>query len=297
MDFLRTILGLSLCAHLSAGFCEPTAPPNTGIVFVHGTNDHRVDADGGYWKKDFIKNIARGLADPNNYLIVKCDFSQYMWDEEAAGCVARQTLEYIENNQVDSIIMYTHSDGANVLRFILSNPTYDERFYKIVPHIKRIIAIAPSSGGTALADQAISGSVFSESLSWLLGYRTDSVKQQREGDMAIYNDTILAGTAGRVSLIRPFLNIVGTDVVASPFTSSSYCNGYLLNAALKVTKLYLDSCADGFLSCRSQTAAGTTWFYDKEKTLHQNTLSHNQSRHTCSGLGQILVDDLISEGA
>ncbi|STY83188.1 Uncharacterised protein [Legionella quateirensis] len=87
------------------------------------------------------------------------------------------------------------------------------------------------------------------------------------------------------------------DVYASPFSTSSYCNGYLQNSGLKITKLYLDTCADGFLNCTSQLAAGELWFYDRDKTEDNAPLSHNQSRHSCFGFDQILISALSTEGA
>jgi hypothetical protein len=148
-----------------------------------------------------------------------------------------------------------------------------------------------------LADEVLGGGVFETSLAWLLGYLSDAVKQQRVGDMLIFNEELLLGGKGRPSLSTPFKVIVGTDVYASPFSSSSYCNGYLLNSGLKIAKLYLDSCADGFLNCSSQTSAGELWFYDTEKTENGIPLSHNQSRHSCFGLEQILISALATEGA
>ena len=94
----------------------------------------------------------------------------------------------------------------------------------------------------------------------------------------------------------PFRAVIGTAVTASPINANSYCNGYFLNSALKFTKLYLDECSDGFLNCHSQATAGDVWFYDKDKTIDQATLSHNQSRHACAGLDTILRQDLASQG-
>ena len=162
--------------------------------------------------------------------------------------------------------------------------------------IRQVIALAPSSGGTILADEVTNGGIFQTSLGWLLGYSSDAIKQQRIGDMILYNQELLFGGKHRPSLPVPFQVVVGTDVTASPISSASYCNGYLLNSGLKITRLYLNSCSDGLLNCNSQKAAGTLWFYDKDKTEDMNTLSHNQSRHSCFGLDKILASVLTSEG-
>lgn len=270
-----------------------------GLALVHGTSDHRTDADGSYWKRSFIDYLSASLPNKDNYLVVACDYSHYMWTEAAAGCTADQLLHFIHEKNIDRLIVYTHSNGGNVIRWMLSHPTYDARFYELSQVISQVIAIAPSSGGTILAEEAINGTVFEEAVGWLLGYRTPSVKQQRQADMAAFNETILQGARDRLELPVPFRVIIGSDISASPISSASYCNGYFLNLGLKITKLYLEACADGFLNCTSQATAGEIWFVDKDRTQNKLALSHNQSRHNCFGLEQILRQDLqdtISKG-
>ncbi|MDP1603923.1 MAG: hypothetical protein Q8M03_11735 [Legionella sp.] len=295
MDLRRYTLSVLMVVFSFFNFAFASAE-NFGIALVHGTNDHRIDAEGGYWKKEFITLLTNSLPNPDNHVVVACDYSQSMWHEDAAGCTADQLLTFIDNKKITKLVVYTHSDGANIIRWILSNPTYDPRFLELGKKIINVVAISPSSGGTPLADEATDGSILFEAIGWLIGYRNDSVLQQRVGDMALYNDELLLGTPGRPSLPVPFRVIVSSDVTASPFSSASYCNGYTLNAGLKIAKLYLESCADGFLNCRSQNIAGTTWFYDIERTQDRTPLSHNQSRHNCFGLETILKNDLVELG-
>lgn len=297
MDFKRILIPLFLFLFSTLIYALPEPNYNLGIAFVHGTNDHREDAYGGYWKTDFIQNIVQALPNPENYYVVHCDFSKYMWDEEAAGCTVNQLLQFIADKKISTLTVYTHSNGANVIRWILSNPTYDSRYLRLKNKINQVIALAPSSGGTPLADALLNGGIFESNLSWLLGYTGDAVKQQRVGDMYIYNEEILFGTKNRPSLPKPFKTVIGTDVTASPFSSASYCNGYWLNSGLKLAKLYLDNCADGFLNCSSQAMAGKVWFYDTDKLEDNLATSHNQSRHSCFGLDKILITALDSEGA
>ncbi|CAM4488155.1 MAG: hypothetical protein LEGION0403_FIIPPAGN_00404 [Legionella sp.] len=293
MDFKRVLI-----AFLLAVFSTLTqADDNSGIAFVHGTGDHREDAYGDYWKIDFIDSVTQGLANPENYVVTHCNYTNYMWDETAGECTVDQLLKFIHDKNISKITVYTHSNGANVLRWILSNPTYNSRYMELKKHIGKVVALAPSSTGTPLADLALSGHVISSSLSWILGLHGDAIKQQRVGDMRIYNQELLLGTQGRPSLPVAFNPIIGTDVIASPLSSASYCNGYLLNSGLKITKLYLDKCSDGFLNCSSQEAAGTVWFYDKDHLENNWTLSHNQSRHSCFGLDKILISALATKGA
>ena len=296
MDLQRVLIALVLFLFSTLIQALPMPDSNPGIAFIHGTRDHREDAIGGYWKADFIQSVAQGLARPENHYVVHCDFGQYMWHEDAAMCTAEQLLDFINNKNITSLTIYSHSDGGNIIRWILSNPTFDRRFLDLKSKIKQVIAIAPSSGGTPLADEVLNGGVFETSLAWLLGYISDAVRQQRVGDMLIFNEELLLGTIGRPSLPLPFRVIVGTDVSASPFSSASYCNGYLSNTGLKLAKIYLDKCADGFLNCSSQKLAGDIWFHDIDKTENKLPLNHNQSRHSCFGLEQILISALASEG-
>jgi len=296
MDFQRILTILFLFIFSSIIQANPKTPNNQGLAFVHGTKDHREDAYGGYWKTDFIQKVVAGMKNPDNYYVVHCDFSRYMWHEDAANCVADQLLQFIADKNITSLTIYAHSDGANVMRWILSNPTYDQRYLLLKKKIKEVIAAAPSSGGTQLADEVLNGGVIESSLAWIFGYISEAVKQQRVGDMLIYNDELLLGSKGRPSLSIPFKVIVGTDVFASPFSGGSYCNGFMLNSGLKVTKLYLDDCADGFVNCSSQIQAGEVWFRDIDKTENNVPLSHNQSRHSCFGLDQIIISALTKEG-
>lgn len=297
MDFFhRSLITFFLFLFATLIQATPEPQPNRGIAFVHGTKDHREDAYGHYWKVEFIQSVAQALPNPENYFVVHCDFSKYMWHQDAATCVAEQLQEFITDKKITALTVYTHSDGANIIRWILSNPTYDSRYLILKRKINQVIALAPSSGGTPLADEVLNGGVFETSLAWVLGYLTDAVKQQRVGDMLIYNEELLLGSKGRPSLSIPFKVIVGTDVLASPFSSNSYCNGYLLNSGLKLAKLYLDKCSDGFLNCSSQALAGDVWFYDIDKTENKAPLSHNQSRHSCMGLESILINALATEG-
>ncbi len=292
MKFPRILITFFLLSFFTAIH----AVENPGIAFVHGTSDHREDAYGGYWKTDFIETIAQGLPNPENYFVVHCDYSKYMWAQEAGDCTASQLLNFIDEKKLSSLIVFTHSNGGNVMRWILSNPTYSNDYMALKDKVKRVIALTPSSMGTPIADLILSSDVLGTNLSWLVGYQSDAVKQQRTSDMHVYNEELLLGTRDRPSLPKPFYVVVGTDVIASPFSDFSYCNGFPINSFLKITQLYLDSCSDGFLNCSSQKSAGTVWFYDKNKLPNKLTLSHNQSRHACFGLEKILIHAITAEG-
>lgn len=266
-----------------------SAIANTGVAFVHGTGN-QTDAYDNYWQAGMVNSVIEGLANPSNYLVVNCDFTQYMWTSGAAGCLASQLYGFITAHRIDDLVVITHSDGGNVMRWILSNPTYDSRYPTIINAIRWVDAIAPSSAGTPLANAVIAGNVFESSLGWLLGYQNDAVRQQQTSWMAYYNANYLYGTSGRPALPVGFWDVVGTNVAASPFDPDSYCGGYTLNVGLKITQAWLASCSDGFIECTSAAAAGQVWFYDQDAL--GKTLSHNQSRRQCFGLDVQLRNDL-----
>lgn len=283
------VLGLAMAMALASGAVH--AADVVGVAFVHGTGE-QTDAQAAYWQPGIIDSVRSGLPDASNYLVVNCDFTQLMWHPDAAGCLAAQLGGFIESNGITRLRVITHSHGGNMMRWILSNPTFDSRYPQVIRTIDRVVALAPSSAGTPLADAVIAGSTFEVALGWLLGYASDAVRQQQVADMAGYNAQQLYGTAGRPSLPTLFQPVVGSDVEVNPMDSDSYCGGYALNLGLQVTRAWLDGCSDGFLECSSQRAAGTPWFTDIERTQGAEPLSHNQSRRACFGLDTILRNAL-----
>jgi pimeloyl-ACP methyl ester carboxylesterase len=276
---------------LALSVVASVAQATTGVALVHGTGN-QTDAATNYWQADMVAGVRSGLSDSNNLLVVNCDFTQYMWDNRAAGCLAQQLTDFINARNIDKLIIITHSNGGNVMRWILSNPTYDARYPNIISRIVRVDAIAPSSAGTPLADAVINGNVFESALGWLLGYQNDAVRQQQTGSMATYNQQNLLGTAGRPSLPTPFRDAYGSDVAAAVWNSDAYCGGYAQSVGLAITQNWLDSCSDGFINCTSAQAAGSVWFKDTQVTDHGAVLNHNQSRRACFGLQTILSNDI-----
>jgi hypothetical protein len=284
---LKTITGILLSYILLVG----SVNAGQGIAFVHGTGS-QTDAYNDYWTGDFINSVRQGLTNQSNYTVINCDFNQYMWDSAASGCLATQLTNFINNKNITELVLVTHSNGGNVVRWILSNPTLDSRFPTIINRVSKVIALAPSSLGTPLADAVNQGNVFEASLGWLLGYGSDAVAQQQVSWMAYYNQNYLLGTSGRPSLPTTFKTVVGSDVDSAVWDSDSYCAGYTNQVALEVTQNWLDSCSDGFLNCSSQSGAGSVWFKDTQRTNGREPLSHQQSRRQCFNLDVILRNDI-----
>ncbi|TMO44300.1 hypothetical protein [Pseudoalteromonas ruthenica] len=258
-----------------------------GVAFIHGTGQQS-DAYNDYWTSGFVDKVRQGIANPNNFTVINCDFEQFMWAEGAAGCLADSLNGFITNKNITDLTLITHSNGGNVVRWILSNPTWDSRYPSIINKINHTIALAPSSGGTPLADAVIAGNTFEQGLGWILGYGNDAVKQQQVSWMAAYNAEWLKGTPNRPTLPSRFETVIGSDVESAVWDSDSYCGGYQNQVGLEVTQNWLDDCSDGFLECSSQALAGSVWFTDKSRTRGREPLSHQQSRRDCFGLGDML---------
>lgn len=264
---------------------------NTGVAFVHGTGK-QTNALNDYWKSEFVNSVRQGLPNSSKYTVINCDFEQYMWNSNAAGCLAGQLSSFISAQGITDLVVITHSNGGNVMRWIMSNPTWDSRYPNIISKTRWVNALAPSSKGTPLAEAVMQGNVFESALGWLLGYQNDAVRMQQPSWMASYNANWLLGTSGRPSLPKGFWSVVGSDVETAIWDSDSYCGGYTLNVGLEITQAWLNSCSDGFLDCSSQAGAGSVWFYDTSRTNGREPLSHNQSRRKCFGLDVILRNDL-----
>jgi pimeloyl-ACP methyl ester carboxylesterase len=281
-------IGIAALLMMLAGGSS-TAHAATGVAFVHGTGAPE-DAVDDYWTAPMIDRVASGLSDPSRVLVVQCDLSRYVWDEAAAGCIADDVLAFVDDAGLDDLVVITHSNGANAMRWILSNPTWDERYPAVASVVREVIALSPSSLGTPLADAVMAGNTFETNVGWLLGYDNDGVRMQQPANMAWLNDNWLYGTAGRPELPSPMWTVVGTDVETNFFDHDSWCGGYHLNVGLEITQNWLDGCSDGFLECSSQEGAGDVWMYDVEFTAGGETLSHAQSRRDCFGLGDVLAD-------
>ena len=94
---------------------SPFVQSATGVAFIHGTGDQS-DALNDYWNQNFVNTIRQGISNPNNYLVINCNFDQYMWDNAASGCLAGQLTQFIESKNLDSLTLITHSNGGKIGR-------------------------------------------------------------------------------------------------------------------------------------------------------------------------------------
>jgi len=261
----------------------------TGVAWVHGTSDYYGgNAMSGYWDYDIVQVGSAG----NPYVVINCDHEEYMWSSRAGGCMADQMKSFVQSNGVDDLVVQTHSNGGNVWRWVVSNPTWDADYTPATQNTRWANLIAASSAGTPLADAVIAGNVFESALGWLLGYDNDAVRQQQTSWMDYYNTEWLNGTSGRPSLAESAYTWVGTDVESAIWDPDSYCGGYDQTVGLEFTQEWLASCSDGFIDCTSQKAAGYFWANDYYFTEDGEPLAHNQSRRDCVDFEDALRDDI-----
>src|SRR5688500_11833679 len=113
------------------GLAATAAVANTGVAFVHGTGK-QTDALNAYWTSAMVNSVRLGLPNQANYVVINCDFTQYMWHTAAPGCLAGQLATCISTRAITDLVVITHSNGGNVIRWIMSNPTYDSRYPNII---------------------------------------------------------------------------------------------------------------------------------------------------------------------
>ena len=167
---IHTLLLMLLLVLLPAA-----AAANTGVAFVHGTGK-QTNALADYWTAPFVNSVRQGLPNQASYLVVNCDFQQYMWDSRAAGCLAGQLHGFITSRNITDLVVITHSNGGNVMRWILSNHLGQR--YPLIIQRTRWSMPWHRPAGTPLAVQ-ISGNLFENALGWLLGYQTTPCASSR----------------------------------------------------------------------------------------------------------------------
>ena len=61
----------------------------TGVAFVHGTGN-QTDALNDYWTSEMVNSVRQGLPDQSKYVVINCQFEEYMWTSAAAGASERR---------------------------------------------------------------------------------------------------------------------------------------------------------------------------------------------------------------
>jgi len=256
-----------------------SAEAKTGVVFIHGKGGTSLATPSvarAYWGEDMIRATTKGFTVP--YLICAYDGTQYMW--VAGGQVAGQIYNWMNANAIDDIVVETHSFGGVVIRWILSNPTYDSRYQPIIDRIRWVNSIAPPNKGSEAANLAgtLSGSWLTGWLVDLVGQNNDSTRNCTTSSMSYYNTYYLKGTSGRPALPKTVWNIAGTglwnDFIHSEDTGLATLSGIA----------GMPGEDDGMVSQYSAQAVGTIWF----TTLANH---HHNRRNDYRKIGDSLATD------
>lgn len=251
----------------------------TGVVFIHGkggTDLATPSVARAYWGEDMIRATTKGFTIP--HLICSYDGTQYMW--VAGNVVAGQIYNWMMANAIDDIVIETHSFGGVVIRWILSNPTYDWRYQPIINRLRWVNSIAPPNAGSEAANLAgtLSGSWLTGWMVSLVGQNNDSTRNCTTSSMSYYNQYYLKGTAGRPALPKTVYNIAGTglwnDFIHSEDTGLATLSGIA----------GMPGEDDGMVSQYSAQAVGVVWF----TTLANH---HHNRRNDYRKIGDSLATD------
>lgn len=263
-----------------------------GVVFVYGIGV-QINVIQDYWQLVIIDIVCQGLLNSSNYVVINCDFIQYMWKLEVVGCLVNQLISFIDSRGIIQLVVIIYFNGGNVVCWILFNLIYDSCYLKIICMVCKVIVLVLFLVGMLLVDVVFNGNIFEILLGWLLGYKNDVVCQQQVVSMVIYNVQNLYGMVGCLVLFKLFCVVVGSDVELVVWDSNSYCGGYVVNVGLEFIQNWLLFCFDGFLECSSQKVVGIIWFIDMQCIQGVELFSYNQSCCECFGLGILLCNDLI----
>jgi hypothetical protein len=255
------------------------AEAKTGVVFIHGKGGTDLASPSvarAYWTDDMIRTTTKSYTIP--YLICSYDGTQYMW--VAGNTVAGQIYNWMNANAIDDIVIETHSFGGIVIRWIMSNPTYDSRYQPIINRIRWVNSIAPPNKGSEAADLAgtLSGSWLTGWLIDLVGQKNNSTTNCTTSSMSYYNQYYLKGTSGRPALPKTVYNIAGYGLWNDFVHSEDYGLATLSGIA------GMPGEDDGMVSQYSAQAVGIVWF-----TTEAN--HHHNRRNDYRKIGASLATD------
>ncbi|MEO7919115.1 MAG: hypothetical protein ABIT01_06600, partial [Thermoanaerobaculia bacterium] len=250
-----------------------------GVVFIHGKGGSDL-ADASvaraYWTEDMIRVTTKGNTIPS--LVCHYDGTQYMW--VAGGVVAGQITTWVNANAITELVIETHSFGGVVIRWILSNPTYDSRYQPIISKIRWVNSIAPPNKGSEAANLAgtLSGTWLTGWLVDLVGQKNDSTTNCTTSSMSYYNQYYLKGTTGRPALPKTVYSIAGTGLWNDFVHSEDYGLATLSGVA------GMPGEDDGMVSQYSAQGAGTVWFLTDAN-------HHHNRRNDYRTIGNSLATD------
>jgi len=288
------------------------APGADGVFFVHGTGNQptpttQVNPTGGvvsaYWTQSSINTMIKDPAG-GNWTYGAAGYSGATYNALSTAYNVGTQLEqfYRQNAAVLNIVLVTHSNGNNPVRYMMAHPTYLDQqgtpYGTELSWVRRVIFIAGDNTGTPLADKVTQSGTFANiandiiSAFGLGNYNNPAVLQQVQATMATYNGngTFASGTTpGGIGTYY----VYGTNVYANIFSGDAWCGGYATTVGLKACQIYgwgsSSAATDGFIGVNSSTYVGTAGMSGDSR------LNHNQSRQSCHGSGATVAS--LAHGA
>ncbi|MDX1442794.1 MAG: hypothetical protein R3270_03335 [Gammaproteobacteria bacterium] len=264
----RSGLAAALLAMASPAFA------GTGMALVHGKGGSdlaNASVARAYWGEDMIRASSKGYSVPVE--VVHYDGTRYMW--QAADQVADQLYTFITTENIDDLVINTHSFGGVVIRWIFSNPDWDSRYPTIINATRWVNTIAAPQKGSEAADVAgtLSGSWFTGWIVDWVGQGTDSTKNCTTDSMAYYNEYWLKGTSGRPALPKTFWWISGYGL-----WNDYYYRFHIEDIGLATISgiAGMPGEDDGVVSEYSAEAVGSQWFRTEANHHHNRRNDYRQ---------------------
>lgn len=278
------------------------APAADGVFFIHGTGDNAEPStqvnptDGAvssYWTTSAINSMRVDPAGGSwTYGAAGYPGSSYNALSTAWNVATQIEKFYRQNSAIMNIVLVTHSNGSNPVRYMMAHPTYLNQqgtsYGTVLSWVRRVIFVAGDNAGTPLADKVTQSGTMASiandviSAFGLGNYNSPAVLQQVQANMATYNSngTFATGTSpGGLSTYY----VYGSGVYANIFSGDAWCGGYSTTTGLKATQIYgwgsSSAATDGFIGVNSSTYVGLAG------NSGDSRLNHNQSRRACHGVG------------
>jgi hypothetical protein len=299
------IAGVGATAMFTSGRAL-AAPAADGVFFVHGTGDQAAPstqvnptngAVTGYWTQASINTMVTDPAGGKWTYGASGTPGSSQNALQTAVTVATQLDTFkTQNTAVTGIVLVTHSNGSNPIRYMTAHTTAvdsnGKAYSTLLASVKRIIFIAGDNKGTPLADKVTTAGTFANiandvvSAFGLGNYNSPAVLQQVQATMTTYNGNGTFSTGTTIDGISTYY-VYGTNVYANIFSGDAWCGGYADTVGLKATQIYgwgsSSAACDGFIGVNSSTYVGTAGMSGDSR------LNHNQSRVSCHGVGATIA--------
>ena len=302
------VVAMGATATFAASNASATVSEANGVFFVHGTGDFsaptsaigaRTPSGGtaisGYWTQSSLDTMVAAPQGGSWSYGVSGHQGGTTDAMTSWGVIADQLYDYYysgNNGQIYNVVVVTHSNGSNPLRYLVAHPTATtpkgRTASTVASVIKKMVFVAGDNAGTPLADKVTcngcsAANIGNDILSFLGGgnYNNAAVRQQVQSTMSSYNTngTFAGGsTPGGISTNY----IYGSNVYAAIWSGDAWCGGYPSTVGLKAAQIYgwgsSSAATDGFIGTNSSTYTGTAG------NSGDSCLNHNQSRRSCHGV-------------